>query len=86
MVSSLSIDSNAQARKDGRRLKKINLVDKEQEALKKLTNILKKFAEATEFLEGSNYTTISFMYQALEIIKQDIYVSTEETAEIDLMI
>jgi hypothetical protein len=84
MASSLSIDSDAQARKDGKRLKKINLVDDEWEALKKLTNILEKFAEATEILGGSNYTTISFMYQALEIIKKDINVLIEEPVEIDL--
>jgi len=84
MVSSLSIDSNAQARRDGKRLKEINLVDEEWEALKKLTCILKKFAEATDLLGGSTYTTISFMHQALQIIKQDICSFTRETVDIDL--
>lgn len=84
MASSLSIDSDAQARRDGKRLKKINLVDNEWEALKKLTNILEKFAEATEILGGSNYTTISLMYQALEVIKKELYISTEESVVIDL--
>ncbi|PKY46936.1 hypothetical protein RhiirA4_461956 [Rhizophagus irregularis] len=43
----------------GKRLKEINLVDEEWEALKKLTNIFKKFAKATDLLGGSTYTTIS---------------------------
>ncbi|GES85940.1 hypothetical protein GLOIN_2v1482909 [Rhizophagus clarus] len=50
MASSLSVDSNPQVQKDGKRLKKINLVDEEWKALRRLTNILKKFAEATDFL------------------------------------
>ncbi|CAG8753669.1 4086_t:CDS:2 [Rhizophagus irregularis] len=50
MASSLSVNSNLQARKDGKRLKEINLVDEEWKPLRKLTNILKKFAEATEVL------------------------------------
>ena len=83
MASSLSVDSNAQARKDGKRLKEINLVDEEWEALKKLTCILKKFAEATDLLGGSTYTTISFMYQALQIIKRDICTFTKESVDID---
>ncbi|GBC00393.1 hypothetical protein RclHR1_03840015 [Rhizophagus clarus] len=84
MASSLSVNSNPQVRKDGKRLKEINLVDEEWEALRRLTNILKKFAEATDLLGGSTYTTISFMHQALQIIKRDICTtSTNESVNID---
>ncbi|PKC55696.1 hypothetical protein RhiirA1_402698 [Rhizophagus irregularis] len=54
MASSLSVNSNLQARKDGKRLKEINLVDEEWKPLRKLTNILKKFAEATENTKESD--------------------------------
>jgi hypothetical protein len=85
MASSLSIDPDAQARKDGKRLKKINLVEEEWEALKVLTDILQKFADATDILGGSTYTTISFMYHALQIIKSRIYTyNKEQTDEIDI--
>ncbi|GES79445.1 zinc finger BED domain-containing protein 1-like [Rhizophagus clarus] len=85
MTSSLSVDSNPQVRKDGKKLKETNLVDEEWEALRRLTNILKKFAEATDLLDGSTYTTISFMHQALQIIKQNICTtSTNESVNIDL--
>jgi hypothetical protein len=84
MASSLSVNSNPQTRKDSKRLKEINLVDEEWEALKKLTNILKKFAEATDLLGGSTYTTISFMHQALQIIRRDICPLTKESVNIVL--
>ena len=85
MASSLSIDPNPQARKDGKRLKEINLADEQWEALKKLTCILKKFAEATDLLGGSTYTTISFMHQALQIIKRNLHTSSnKKSVNIDL--
>ncbi|PKY52455.1 hypothetical protein RhiirA4_425290 [Rhizophagus irregularis] len=76
MASSLSVDSNPQARKDGKRLKEINLVDEEWEALKKLTNILKKFAEATDLLEES----VNIVLTTLDIVfDEDVkYVDSPE--------
>jgi hypothetical protein len=40
--------------------------------------------KATDPLGGNTYTTISFMHQALQIIKQDIYPLTKESVNIDL--
>jgi hypothetical protein len=54
MISSLSVDSNPQTWKDGKRLNEINLVDEEQ-------IFLKKFAEAN-LLDGNTYTTISLIH------------------------
>ncbi|CAB4376059.1 unnamed protein product [Rhizophagus irregularis] len=58
MASSLSINSNPQARKD----------------------------EAIDLLGDSIYATISFMHQALQIIKQDICSLTKESVNIVLTI
>ncbi|CAB4496375.1 unnamed protein product [Rhizophagus irregularis] len=69
MASSLSVNSNLQARKDGKRLKEINLVDEEWKPLRKLTNILKKFAEATEVL-----TLLLVLYIKLYKLSNKTYV------------
>jgi hypothetical protein len=55
------------------------------EDVKKINNILKKFVEATDLLGGSTYATISFMHQALQIIKRDICTFTKESVDIDLI-
>jgi hypothetical protein len=60
LMSTLMIDPNT--RRDGKRLKNINLTDDEWQVMNKLVNILKDFAGATEYLGRSNYTTISLMY------------------------
>ncbi|CAB5394103.1 unnamed protein product [Rhizophagus irregularis] len=67
LVSTLMIDPNT--RRDGKRLKDINLTDDEWQAMNKLVNILEDFAGATEYLGGSNYTTISLMYSLLAVIR-----------------
>lgn len=65
-------DDDLTTRKDGKRLHEINLTEDEQDAIKQLIKILKPFASGTELLEGSNYATISFMYDAITEITNGI--------------
>ncbi len=46
--------------------------------------ILKDFAEATEYLNGSNYTTISLMYSLLAIISKNIIPDDSNIEVVDL--
>jgi len=49
-----------------------------------LVIILKDFAEATEYLNGSNYTTISLMYSLLVIISKNIVSDDFNIEVVDL--
>ena len=78
-------DDDPTTRKDGKRLSEINLVEDEWVTIKKLIKILEPFASGTELLEGSNYTTISFMYDAITEITNGIVNSSEiDPEEINL--
>ncbi|CAG8652828.1 5696_t:CDS:1, partial [Racocetra fulgida] len=57
------------------KLKKINLTNIEWEARQSLVIILKPFSEATEFLGGSKYATISFMYSAINAITNNLILT-----------
>ena len=81
MITNLTLNNDPLARKDGTRLEKINLTNDEWNTISLLTAVLKPFAEATELLGGSKYTTISFMYSAIMVIKQGL--SLTETSNID---
>ena len=82
LVSTLMIDPDTQW--DGKRLKDINLTDDEWQAIGKLVIILKDFARVTEYLGGSNYTTISLMYSLLAIISKKIILENSDIEVIDL--
>ncbi|CAG8591309.1 9522_t:CDS:2 [Diversispora eburnea] len=78
------IDPNFSTIYDGRRLKSINLTEEEWQAIGELIIILEDFAEATEYLGGSKYTTISLMYSILEIISQKLLPDGSEVEIVDL--
>ncbi|GBC12879.2 zinc finger BED domain-containing protein 1-like [Rhizophagus irregularis DAOM 181602=DAOM 197198] len=82
LASTLMIDPNT--RRDGKRLKDINLTDDEWQAMNKLVNILEDFAGATEYLGGSNYTTISLMYSLLAVISNKMIPDDSNVEVIDL--
>lgn len=82
MITTLCIDSDKQAKKDGQRLKKINLTENEWSAIENLIPILAPFAEATELLGGSKYATISFMYHAINVITKGVASFEEEEVEV----
>jgi hypothetical protein len=52
--------------------------------MSKLIKILEDFAEATEYLGGSKYTTISLMYSVLAVISQNILPDDSNIEVIDL--
>ncbi len=83
LASTMVIDSDPSTRRDGKRLKKINLTKDEWEAINKLIVILEDFAEATEYLGGSKYTTISLIYSVLAIISQKI-IPVDDVEIVDL--
>jgi len=82
LASTLMIDPDT--RRDGKRLRDINLTDDEWQAIGKLVNILGDFAGATEYLGGSNYTTISLMYSLLAVISKKIIPEDSDVEVIDL--
>ncbi len=82
LASTLMIDPDT--RRDGKRLKDINLTDDEWQAMGKLVIILEDFAGVTEYLGGSNYTTISLMYSLLAIISKKIIPENSDMEVIDL--
>ena len=78
------IDPDPLTRRDGKRLKNINLTENEWQEMSKLIKILEDFAEATEYLGGSKYTTISLMYSILAVISQNILPDDSNIEVIDL--
>ena len=79
------IDPDPSTRRDGKRLKEINLTEDEWNEMKKLIIILEDFAGVTEYLGGSKYTTISLMYSLLVMISQKVMpVDDSNTEVIDL--
>lgn len=84
MATTMMIDPDPSTKYDGRRLRNINLTEEEWQAIGELIIILEDFAEATEYLGGSKYTTISLMYSILEIISQKLLPDDSEVEIVDL--
>ncbi|CAB5383759.1 unnamed protein product [Rhizophagus irregularis] len=85
LASTMLIDPDLSTRRDGKRLKNINLTENEWQEISKLIIILEDFAGATEYLGGSKYATISLMYSVLAMIKQKILPDNDSNVEdIDL--
>ena len=85
LASTMLIDPDPSTRRDGKRLKNINLTENEWQEMNKLIIILEDFAGATEYLGGSKYTTISLMYSILAMINQKILPDDDSNVEmIDL--
>src|SRR2546430_1766160 len=84
LASTMLIDPDPSTRRDGKRLKSINLTDNEWQAISKLIVILEDFAGATEYLGGSNYTTISLMYSLLAVISKKLIPDDSYMEVIDL--
>ena len=82
LASTMLIDPDPSTRRDGKRLKNINLTEDEWQEIRKLINILEDFAEATEYLDGSKYTTISLMYSVLAMISKKILPNDDSNVEV----
>ncbi|CAG8824782.1 1572_t:CDS:2, partial [Cetraspora pellucida] len=72
MISILETETDRVSKREVKQLKKINLTNTEWDTIKELLPILKPFAEATEFLGGSSYSTISFMFYVISILASDL--------------
>ena len=66
-------------KKDGRRLKKINLSEDEWAFMEKLVDLLSLFEEATTFLGGSNYVTLSLMHPTISELKSEFLAQITST-------
>ncbi|CAB5369823.1 unnamed protein product [Rhizophagus irregularis] len=85
LAFTMLINPDLSTRRDGKRLKNINLTENEWQEISKLIIILEDFAGATEYLGGSKYATISLMYSVLAMIKQKILLDNDSNVEdIDL--
>ena len=78
MATTMMIDPDPSTKYDGRRLRNINLIEEEWQAIGELIIILEDFAEATEYLGGSKYTTISLIYSFLEILVKNYYLMIQK--------
>ncbi|CAB4412004.1 unnamed protein product [Rhizophagus irregularis] len=85
MITTLCIDSDKQAKKDGKRLKNINLTEDKWNAISELIPILEPFANATELLGGSQYATVSFMYSAINVITKGVKPSNSNSNEVEVV-
>ena len=70
----LSLEDNYEAKKDYKKLKNRYLKNYEWDLLNKLIEIFKPIEEATEWLGGQKYCTLSLMYPAIYTLKYD-YIS-----------
>jgi len=82
LASTMLIDPDPSTRRDGKRLKSINLTEDEWQEISKLVKVLKDFADATEYLGGSKYTTISLMYSVLAIISKNLLPNDDSDVKI----
>jgi hypothetical protein len=78
LINTLSTKTDLDSKKDCKRLKKIMLKEEEWNAIKDLVQILKPFAEATNYLGGSKYCTYSIMIPTLIRIINRLQPSTTE--------
>lgn len=71
VLSTMALSKDPETKKDLKRLKEINLTDNEYECIRDLIEVLGPFAEVTEYLEGSHYSTMGFMGPAIEKLKKE---------------
>ncbi|CAG8853053.1 25285_t:CDS:1, partial [Gigaspora margarita] len=87
MEATMGADNDYNIRKDAIRLKSLMIIEEEWIVLEELTMILAPFAEITELLGGSNYSTLSFVWPAIITLTRNceplsMNISNEE---LDLM-
>ncbi|CAG8703216.1 14424_t:CDS:2, partial [Cetraspora pellucida] len=69
LIIYLTSHDNSDDRKDGKRLREINLTNSEWELIKELLQVLGPFEEATRYLGGSYYATHSLMHRVVRELK-----------------
>ena len=78
----MSTQSDADTKKDLKRLKEIMLSDDEWKLMKQLTKILQPFYDGTKLLGSEKYATASFMYYVVATLQ--IKVISREVKVVDL--
>ncbi|CAG8851397.1 29247_t:CDS:2, partial [Gigaspora margarita] len=72
VLTTLTVSTASEARKDARRLRQIQLTKDEWDLMKDLVVILGPFYETTEELGGSEYVTISYMFPSILALMQKL--------------
>ena len=65
----LGIENDFQSKKDYKQLEKLMLEDYEWDLLNKLIELLKPIEDATEFLGGQKYCTLSLIFPTIQALK-----------------
>ncbi|CAG8560195.1 17814_t:CDS:2, partial [Cetraspora pellucida] len=81
VLTTLTISTAPDARKDAKRLKEIQLTDDEWNLMKDLVNILGPFCEVTEVLGGSEYISISYIVPSILKLMQKLIGPTSYSDE-----
>ena len=69
VLFNLGIENDFQSKKDYKQLEKLMLKDYEWDLLNKLIELLKPIEDATEFLGGQKYCTLSLIYPTIQVLK-----------------
>jgi hypothetical protein len=87
VILNLSLETDREAGKDCEELKKRNLKHWEWDLLSQLIEVFKPIEEATEWLGGQKYCTLSSIYPIIQALKYD-YISysieVDEDLEMDI--
>ena len=73
LVTSLAIQTEQDAKADGKRLKEIMVTDAEWDAVAELVTVLQPFDDITRFLLSSSYPTMSVVYPAMMRLKKTTF-------------
>jgi hypothetical protein len=77
VILNLSLETDRESKKDCKELKKRNLKTWEWDLLNQLIKVFKPIEEATEWLGGQKYCTLSLIYPTIQALKYD-YISDED--------
>jgi len=80
VITTLTVTNSPEARRDGRRLKEIQLTEDEWDLMKDLVDILGPFFE-TEELGGSEYITISYILTSILALIRNLANSINHSAD-----
>ena len=83
VILNLSLEDDSESKKDCKKLKNRNLQDYEWDFLNQLIEIFIPIEEATEWLGGQKYCTLSLMYPAINTLKFDYIPDLLEGEDFD---
>ncbi|RIB12917.1 hypothetical protein C2G38_2199391 [Gigaspora rosea] len=88
LASSLTVQSERDAIKDGKRLKSIMITDDEWTTVAGIIEILKPFNDITNYISGSSYSIMSIIYPTISTLRnallRDVDIDICDIDEIDL--